>query len=304
MSFTLLRKSHQKFQYKRRLVLLQKGTDPGKKLFLIHDGTGRIEGYLPLCPSVDPRFEIYAVVLDDAIDGIPRNIRIEELASRYVDCLLNLTCGPFYLAGWSIGGSIAIEMANQLEARNEQVKLCCMFDTPEPGYYPKGSIPAFSVASEYEFFERFIKSEELLRELYTAENIESFYNLLLDAPAKSMDWDTFFGVMDSDWPFPLVKLGTLTTIDRLYLLNINRNLHQARTEYMPLTKGSYPVHMFQAMIDPITSLDKWSQYCSDFTIYEVHATHYSIFDEGPKEAIASKFNAILEKESSHDTFVR
>ncbi|MGC5327088.1 thioesterase domain-containing protein [Brevibacillus sp. SYSU BS000544] len=304
MGLTLLRKSHQKFHYKRRLVMLQKGSDPVKKLFLIHDGTGRIEGYLPFCASVDPRFEIYGVVLDDSVDGIPRNIRIEELASKYVDCLLDLTSGPFYLAGWSIGGNIAIEMANQLEARNEQVELICMFDTPQPGFYPKGSVPSFSVSSEYEFFKRFIKSDALLRELYSAVNMESFYSQLLDAPEGAVDWEAFFGVMDNEWPFPLVKLANLTAIDRLYLLNINRNLHHARTEHIPLSKGTYPVHMFQAMIDPIPDLDEWSKYCDNFTIHEVHATHYSIFDEEHKEELAPKFHSILVKESRHDTFVR
>ncbi|MEK4043596.1 thioesterase domain-containing protein [Paenibacillus sp. FSL H8-0048] len=298
MSLTLLSKSHQKFQYRRSLVLLRKGSDPGKKLFLIHDGTGRIEGYLPLCASLDPRFDIYAVILDAAVDGIPRNIRIEELASRYVEYLLNLTEGPFYLAGWSIGGSIAIEMSNQLEARNAQVKLCCMFDTPQPGYYPKGSVAAFTVASEYEFFKRFIKSGSVQRELnaYESMSMESFCSQLIDAPAEAIDWEAFFAGLDGEWPFPLVKLGNLTYIDRLYLLNINRILHHARTEYSPHTVGTYPVHMFQAMIDPIPDLNEWSRYCSYFTIHEVNATHYSIFDPEPKEAIASQLNAILEKE--------
>jgi len=42
--------------------------------------------------------------------------------------------GPYYLAGASFGGKVALEMAQILRARGEQVALVAMFDTWGPGY--------------------------------------------------------------------------------------------------------------------------------------------------------------------------
>jgi thioesterase domain-containing protein len=37
--------------------------------------------------------------------------------------------GPYLLAGWSMGGLVALEMAQQLRAANQEISLLAMFDT-------------------------------------------------------------------------------------------------------------------------------------------------------------------------------
>ena len=49
--------------------------------------------------------------------------------------------GPYYLGGWSFGGLVAYEMAQQLRARGEEVELLALVDTTGPGYPRKRPWP-------------------------------------------------------------------------------------------------------------------------------------------------------------------
>ena len=68
---------------------------------------------------------------------------IEDLASHYIQEMRSLQPeGPYFLMGYSYGGTIAYEMAQQLTFQNQKVELIVMFDTflitPDISYY---SIP-------------------------------------------------------------------------------------------------------------------------------------------------------------------
>lgn len=56
--------------------------------------------------------------------------KIEDLASHYIQEMRSLQPdGPYFLMGYSLGGTIAFEMAQQLTAQNQKVALLIMFDT-------------------------------------------------------------------------------------------------------------------------------------------------------------------------------
>jgi amino acid adenylation domain-containing protein len=55
--------------------------------------------------------------------------RIEDMAAHYVQVAQELQPeGPYRLGGWSFGGLVAYEMAQQLRQRNQEVSLLAMFD--------------------------------------------------------------------------------------------------------------------------------------------------------------------------------
>jgi amino acid adenylation domain-containing protein len=55
---------------------------------------------------------------------------VEEIAARYVlEILEHNPEGPYFLAGYSLGGTIAFEMAKQLRARKKEIKLLAMLDS-------------------------------------------------------------------------------------------------------------------------------------------------------------------------------
>src|SRR5205814_2240329 len=96
------------------LVPLQPlGSQP--PLFSVHGVGGDVYGFLELAkllPPGQPSYGIQAVGLDGKS---ARHVTVEDMAAHYVKEILSFQRdGPFYLAGYSMGGLIAFEMARQL----------------------------------------------------------------------------------------------------------------------------------------------------------------------------------------------
>jgi amino acid adenylation domain-containing protein len=65
-------------------------------------------------------------------EGAP-HATVEEAATYYLDAMREVCpSGPYLLAGHSSGGHAAYEIAQQLLARGEEVRLVALFDTPAP----------------------------------------------------------------------------------------------------------------------------------------------------------------------------
>jgi thioesterase domain-containing protein len=59
--------------------------------------------------------------------------RIEEMAATYIKALQTIQpSGPYHLAGWSMGGIVAFEMATQLVASGHDVSLLAAIDSDAP----------------------------------------------------------------------------------------------------------------------------------------------------------------------------
>ncbi len=66
---------------------------------------------------------------------------IEEMAARYVAAIREKRPkGPYLLGGWSFGGFVAFEMAQQLTRAGESVPLLAMLDTRSPGERRPGDV--------------------------------------------------------------------------------------------------------------------------------------------------------------------
>ena len=102
-------------------------------IFLMHPHSGTVFGYRPLVAHLAADRPVYGLqsrALDPA-EPIPTTL--EALAARHVDDVLRMVGeGPCHLAGHSLGGAIAFEMAIQIAARGGRVGLVALFDTWRP----------------------------------------------------------------------------------------------------------------------------------------------------------------------------
>jgi thioesterase domain-containing protein len=74
-------------------------------------------------------------IIEEVQSGHVPSIVIERLAeSYYRDIVRHRPQGPYRLAGFSSGGTLALELACQMRARGEQVDVVLMFDTKLPGF--------------------------------------------------------------------------------------------------------------------------------------------------------------------------
>ncbi|MBW4417922.1 MAG: amino acid adenylation domain-containing protein [Myxacorys californica WJT36-NPBG1] len=69
------------------------------------------------------------------LEGHPPHTTIEEMAAYYIKAIRQIQPqGPYYIGGWSFGGVVAFEMAQQLEQAGHEVALLAMLDTASPGH--------------------------------------------------------------------------------------------------------------------------------------------------------------------------
>ncbi|MGN6729729.1 MAG: amino acid adenylation domain-containing protein [Rhodanobacteraceae bacterium] len=115
------------------LVPLQpRGTLP--PLFCVHAVGGNVLSYKPLAQALGedrPFYGIQAV----GLDGITPPLQsLPEMAARYCAEIRTLQPrGPYFLAGRSMGGMIAYEIARQFHEQGERIALLALFDTYGPG---------------------------------------------------------------------------------------------------------------------------------------------------------------------------
>jgi aspartate racemase len=103
-------------------------------LFCVHALGGNVLNYVPLARSLgadQPVFGVQAVGLDGVTAPL---MTIEEMAARYLqEIRARSPQGPYYLCGGSMGGLIALELAQRLHAANQSVVFLGLFDTYGPG---------------------------------------------------------------------------------------------------------------------------------------------------------------------------
>ncbi|MBU8974939.1 amino acid adenylation domain-containing protein [Lysobacter sp. MMG2] len=101
-----------------------------KPLFLVHAVGGNVLNYRPLAeamPAGIPVYGLQALGLDGRTAPLES---VEAMAQRYVAEIRSVQPhGPYHLAGGSMGGIIAYEMAQQLMAAGETVGLLGLVDT-------------------------------------------------------------------------------------------------------------------------------------------------------------------------------
>jgi acyl transferase domain-containing protein/thioesterase domain-containing protein len=103
-------------------------------LFLIHGLWGNLNFYSELIQRLAPDQPIYGVQAQILGDGKVPLMRLEDLAWSYLkDIRRTQPQGPYYFLGYSFGGVLAFEMAQQLHASGESVALLGMLDTREWG---------------------------------------------------------------------------------------------------------------------------------------------------------------------------
>jgi thioesterase domain-containing protein len=102
-------------------------------LFCIHGVGGGAMFYRDIAKYLDPAIPVYALQ-SLGMDGIQTPLeRVEDMAARYIEEIRQVQDhGPYYLAGYSFGGFIALEIAQRLMADGETVSFLAMLDAPTP----------------------------------------------------------------------------------------------------------------------------------------------------------------------------
>lgn len=119
------------FSLFKHVVPLRVGTN-AKNLFCFHGVGGNILNYYRLTDFVG-ELSFYGIQSAGVTSDTPLPQTIEEMASLYIEEIKLLSPkGPYHLAGGSMGGLLALEVAQQLKRSGDQVSALIMFDTFGP----------------------------------------------------------------------------------------------------------------------------------------------------------------------------
>jgi acetoacetyl-CoA synthetase len=111
------------------LVILREGSRE-RGLFIAHSLAGTVFELWALGREMDCHCAVYGIQARGLIEGEALNHSVEEMAADYVEQIRSVQPhGPYALAGFSLGGLIAFEMAQRLLQCGEKIELLALVDS-------------------------------------------------------------------------------------------------------------------------------------------------------------------------------
>ncbi len=99
-------------------------------LFFVHPGGGTVLSYLELARNLDPDRPVYGLESLDLDSDQTLHSKVEDMAAYYIQVMQTVqTTGPYQVGGWSFGGLVAFEIAQQLRSQGQEVATVVLLDT-------------------------------------------------------------------------------------------------------------------------------------------------------------------------------
>ncbi|HXD32280.1 MAG TPA: alpha/beta fold hydrolase, partial [Pyrinomonadaceae bacterium] len=105
------------------VVRIQSGVSD-RILFGVHDMHGSVTHYVQIARSLGPEQTVYALQARGSETEDSPHTDMTAMAASYIDAIREIQPdGPYWLTGYSFGGHIAFEMAQQLTAQGHEAQL-------------------------------------------------------------------------------------------------------------------------------------------------------------------------------------
>ncbi|UCH95064.1 MAG: amino acid adenylation domain-containing protein [Candidatus Aminicenantes bacterium] len=281
-----------------RLLLLKPGARDDKHLFLIHDGTGQVEGYIEFCNRLTIDFNCWGICADRLENHTPLNFSIPHFARQYLETIKTLQPpghGPFFISGWSLGGTIAFEIASQLEKAGERISYLGIFDAPGPQKEWKNQVNQFSLETELELVMKYFPGNQIKEKVKKAANINEIWPIIVNhLEENGIRAEIIKRLIPPQLAQIIPHFHQQGIKELISFLNINRTLTNARAFYIPDKKIHATLHYFKASESPAIFQDSWNDYClTPLKSYEIPGDHFSILKKTNAAKTAEIVDAIL-----------
>jgi thioesterase domain-containing protein/acyl carrier protein len=141
-------------------------------VFCIHPAGGTVVVYMKLAKLLGTERPFYGIQAQGIESGQTPITAMEEMVAFYLQEIKTVQpTGPYYLAGWSGGGHIALELAQQLKKNSDQVRSLFIIDTPAK--------MSAALQDDVSYFTNFFTTgietpEEVLRSLTAEQFMQEF----------------------------------------------------------------------------------------------------------------------------------
>ncbi|MBU3102833.1 amino acid adenylation domain-containing protein [Clostridium gasigenes] len=268
-----------------------------ENLFIIHDISGDIGGYIELSSKLKSNIRCFGIKLDKEMIYNANNFTIEDLAERYIKIMKTIQPnGGYNIAGWSLGGVIAFEMVRQLEINESEIKNIFLIDSfinPRLIKFNTKLKRYISLDKEKENFIKYINNRALQEKISKKDTIDDKWSLLKNSLSKEY-------ISEIKFKLPKKLIKSLQNFDDLELdelisaINIIRRLTTAFKFYRPKNKVKKQVVLYNAKEESNRNLKIWDNYVENHMIVKkVPGDHYTIVQYGNVNHIANSLNEIL-----------
>lgn len=258
--------------------------DSQQPFFCVHPMFGVVFPYLELAHLLKSPHSFYGLQ-PLGLDGkSPPLNRIEAIAAYYIQAIQTLQPhGPYLLGGWSFGGLVAFEMAQQLTQKGEDVQLLAMLDTIAP-------CNTLSFCQTLKFF------------LETA--LWSTLPFLLDYGTLAADRLQFPKAWISRWQWSAVtrlipEESRLRLFDESAVTPLLRLVHAHSQATYHYTPQPYPhcITLFRAAdqpkaIEPDSTLG-WKNLSSNVQVHSIPGNHLSLLQQPHVQVLAKQLRPYL-----------
>nr|WP_248764790.1 amino acid adenylation domain-containing protein [Pseudomonas protegens] len=117
----------------RSLLVNLNGRQGQPALFLFHPSFGSVHCYKAIAMAMRHEMPVQGVICRALVEPESAVPAWKEMVAEYAaQILATQPQGPYYLGGWSLGGNLALEVAEYLEARSAEVAFLGCIDAPPP----------------------------------------------------------------------------------------------------------------------------------------------------------------------------
>jgi amino acid adenylation domain-containing protein len=266
----------------KSLVTIKSGNGNKPPLFCIHALWGNILFYRDLISHLEPEQTVYGLEAQ-GLDGTqPPITSLSEMAAKYIQEIRAVQPnGPYYIAGHSLGGIVAFEMARQFHAQGDKVALLAILETSAPEYRESRLAIESSQASK-------IKSH--LDELWKL-SLQDKFNYIGDR----LEWHLRAGKMSIFYKTYL-KYIKRSLVD-LRILEVASANQKALNSYEPVFYADR-LTLFRAKDDqskrfPQNPQRGWGNITTNVEVYECPGKHTTVMQEPNVKVMAEKLNICL-----------
>lgn len=251
-----------------KLLVPLEVSSPGTPVFLIHGLGGHVASFIPLARILKTHHSVYGLMGKGVGPSEEPHRSIEEMASCYLNEILAVQpYGPYLLAGWSMGGLIALETANQLRRCGAEVSLVALFDT--------------HLSSESERFE--IDDQPVMK--WLVPHLDLSMNALEKLPLEQQ-WERIAERANLADGVGAVEIRRMAEVCGAHM--------KAYRSYRPQPYEG-PVVLFSADSDDHDLDPSWSAICPNLQAESVPGNHYSMLRKPNVETLAERLDRYLAK---------
>ncbi|QWS05359.1 non-ribosomal peptide synthetase [Limosilactobacillus reuteri] len=259
-------------------------------LFIVHPGMGQVMVFSQLAQELKSQFNrnVFAFQAPGIYGEIKPFTNMEQLAKFYADKLLEKNLDSYNLAGYCVGGTIAVEVAYILEKLGKKVTGVQVIDIRPPHY--QGKLSEGYIANY--FVEQLFKSFDVL-DFKRKIKVKTLSQGQLD----KLDFDKILQYLRR-------ICIQLNLVDKNYQLQQMKNWYETWKGII-LGMNTFKVHKINAPIFLYHAKDgeyegnEWLGYSKQVRTIDIPGDHYSILKGNNVKLLSKLITKNLEETSTH-----